>query len=202
MFYSLIHGHAPLLVGLVAAAIGAFVTPGMMILIALVFESRWMPLGYRKQFLSFFPGDLVLSVAFGILVAAETYVKPGWYTDGLFGTTAILVGVVLGDWFTLYFDPRTKDYAPRAMKSPTKIYHNYFVYGVYGAAIATTVFADFFGGAPAWFWLSFAIGVPFWALFLFIENRIPAKGWNKIRAQHCHVGWWAPIWQTGRIRRS
>jgi hypothetical protein len=115
---------------LTALGLAWLATPTMFILIGLVFEGRLVPL-WRHQARSFIPGDFLL----GVTLATGWYLYPLVVSGSIWHDTrlwalALAVGVVLAYvWHTKIEAP---NYEPHALKSPTKLYHDFGLYGVFG----------------------------------------------------------------------
>lgn len=178
-------------------------TPVAMIVIALLGESRLLPLSPRYQFLAFFPGDLFLGgmVAGLLVVAGQLPAESHWYNAWwwhvlvLIGAVVVAVVITLGE----YNDP--DGYGKRAVLSPTKLYHNILLYGGYGYVIVVTLIA-----VCAWLWgnwswanawpvgLSLLMGLV-WVAMLVADGRM-SNEIDRSRVRYAHVNDWKPIWTS------
>jgi hypothetical protein len=174
------------------------VTPGVMMLVAPILESRWLPLSPERQFLSFFPGDLFLGAGLtGLLLLAqrlpvgERWYQATWWHLLVQATTLV---VALG---ITYAESGT--YPLRALLSPTKLYHNIVLYAVYGYLIVTTLVAVLAGSRWS---VSFAVALAFvlapvvlvWAPLVARDSTLrPDVG--SAKAASAHVADWRPVWR-------
>lgn len=183
-------------------------TPGMMILIGVIGESRWIPLWSDKQFRSFFPGDLFLGAALtGLFVLAQRHLPAAehWY-NSLWWHVIVFVIVLAVAIFMTYSEWDKGDvldmsrYSTGTILSPTKLYHNFFLYWLYGYMAVTTLVAVVFGGRTWWVIVPLLIGAGWFALV-----QYDAVGMSKstearnLKAANAHIQDWHPIWKTGRI---
>lgn len=106
-------------------------TPVGMILAGLVGELRLVPLDPRKQFLGFIIGDVFLAFGIGIMLVLVQKLPGGqWYDRSWlhFLVLGITIGIAIGMTAS---EIRTKFYPLGAILSPTKLYHNFLLYGGY-----------------------------------------------------------------------
>jgi len=184
-----------------ALLIAMIITPGLMFLIGWVGESRTLPIG-KNQFLGFFPGEFFLSAAFSWAVAGIKHLPETechWYQSSYWHLTVGLSSFILGLAARNLLD--RPNYTPEAMKSPTKLYHDFFLYIVYGfmmaiVAIPVVATSDIGVGTPQIVTIFF---VSHWAHFVFVTDT--ARDPKRL-AQHAHVGNAVPIWVTYAIRRA
>ena len=173
------------------------ITPGMMIVIALVFESRLLPLKPSKQFLSFFPGDLFLGImATGLISSAQS--MPSNRKIGLIVVNsiafqlAILTLVVIVAYLYHFFEARSGLYTTRAANSPTKLYHELVIYVGYGYLIAATLVAHIAAGGWGWRDVIPLTAGAVWLSLVVIDTV--RRDDNRERARHAHVEDWRPFW--------
>lgn len=201
-------------------------TPGMMILIGVIFESRWIPLWSAKQFRSFFPGDFFLGGALLalLMLARRLPAKQAWYNSWQWHIGVFLF--VLGVAFLMTFlewnrgdamDPSR--YTLRTIVSPTKLYHNGFLYWLYGYVTVTTFFAVVAGywwqgwsetsgswlqklGGLLWnersAWLLLAlIPLLIWGLLARHDSIVISQGSEarNLKTANAHISNWHPIWK-------
>lgn len=176
------------------------ISPLMMIFVGLIGESRFIKLDPWHQFLSFFPGDLFLSwgVANGLFLSQRLTIKVSWYNNTLFH-----IGILLGAFFVaimitrmeLRADP-DKPYAfpRRALTSPTKLYHNFALYGFYGY-LATSTYVACIAGGMGWNTLYAALPFGGWIILLLTEGK-STKLTREQRIKCAHVEDWSPIWKN------
>jgi hypothetical protein len=195
-------------------AICMAITPGTMFVLGLVGESRLLPWTADKQFLSFFPGDIFLGMAVaGMLVLAQRlpsgsywYSSRTWHLLVLIGALVVAFLITRGE----YNDPN--GYGHRAVLSPTKLYHNGVLYGLYGYVIVVVLAALVGGLLVNWSWESFGLLVAcllpmlLWASCLVLEqndaflekyaatNGQTAQDVKTRRVENAHVNDWEPIW--------
>lgn len=121
--------HSPL----VMLVIGWAITPGMMIVIGLVLESRWIFPRHQKFFYSFMPGDLFLGGTLACSLALAPSLPASrsvWWQSGLWHACVLVCSV-----FGCLEARRLLDkplYTDDALWSPTKMYHDFVLYIGYG----------------------------------------------------------------------
>lgn len=171
------------------------ITPGMMMLIAPIFESRWLPLDPSRQFLSFFPGDLFLGLAFafGVKLAAKLPDKQRWYNAPLWHWLVLVGAFVAASIMTFVIERGA--YELDQLYSPTKLYHNYVLYVFYGYVILTTLlpallYAPWDDAEANLLRVGVLAPLLIWANFVRLDNGPGAEG----KAQHAHIHGWDPIW--------
>lgn len=191
------------------------VTPGMMFVIGIIGESRWLPISPKRQFLSFFPGDIFLGMAVaGLLVnaghlpdARAWYNSTPWHVVVLVGALAVAGGMTYGEYRAS--SVQGQGYAKRALLSPTKLYHNVVLYGGLGYVGFSTLVAntaglvmDFSADELGGFLICLIPGAV-WISFLLLEQNdrflrritgIPGDLVKTTRVKNAHVANWRPIW--------
>lgn len=172
------------------------ITPGMMILIGLVGESRLIPMNPKRQFISFSPGEFFLCFGVACMMQAARQLpdKSRWFTATWFQLLLLVVAFGVGVGIT-YAEWKEGTYPARSIFSPTKIYHNGGLYILLGYLIGSTTLAVLVGSdwtnatTRGWFGLSL-IGFLPWAFLVIAENGMIAKQ----KAQYAHPSDWKPIW--------
>lgn len=198
---------------LVTLLLCLLLTPGIPVLLALVFESRWLPFNWRFQFLTFSIGDVFLAM---FVTAITVYIRASTFRpiDLWWHLVTLVLTLAIAWWFTRGEMKAAKArafaaYAPRAVNSPTKLYHNYALYCGYAYVmvmlVTEVILQAVIDGYLNW-WLALAF-VPLlvWAAFLFLEQRIlqfltrnnhlTPKKVNLLRAEFAHIKDWKPIWK-------
>lgn len=167
------------------------VTPGAMLLIALLFEGRWLPLSSQRQFESFFPGDIFLgmAVAGSLELAKELPAREAWYNGAAWHSIALAVALIIAIALTV-MELKAGVYPRRAIMSPTKLYRNCVLYCGYGYVTITTVMAitvdlDWSQKRLLGLAISTAIFGAFW-LVLVIKDNMLAKH-KLVKAQSAYV---------------
>jgi hypothetical protein len=152
--------HGPWFAGLCAFA----VTPGSLVVIALVLERRWLiP---REQFAAVAYGDPLLAVTAGLGVWLTGPRTPDGLTGPAAGVTAMVIMLVFG--LAQWRDELRRGYYTRAQAAaPTKIWHQVVVYPVLGY----------------WLWTAGAGGLS--------AGGLSAGGWMKKVLLLALVGIWA-----------
>jgi len=177
------------------------ITPGALIIMAPILESRWLPLSPHKQFLSFFPGDMCLGAvaAWLLFLARDLPDEARWYNSTAWHVFVQISALLIAGYLT-YGEYIGNLYPKRAVLSPTKLYHNFALYAGYGYMIFTTLIAVLFGSVWTWY---FTEGLVFmvvpgiaWIALVFADNTLP--GSLNEKAQYAHVANWHPIWKRRR----
>jgi hypothetical protein len=171
------------------------VTPGALIIIAPILESRWLPLDWRRQFVTFVIGDIALAVFVALLadhIQRVALMPVEWWAH-----VAVLVACLGVAWFFTHGEMKAAKaggetaYTPRAVMSPTKLYHNYVLYGGYAYVIVMLVTQMSLQGQFTVLdtWL---VWVPFlaWFALLILEAVYTPKHVSVSRAKHAHIDDW------------
>lgn len=181
------------------------ITLGAMVFVAKVFESRWLPLNPKKQFLSFCPGDVFLSaMTAGLLVLAQRLpAEDRWYTSDLWHFVVQVTTIAVAIYLT-YKELKDFAYPLEAIFSPTKFYHNGLLYAGFGYLIVTTLVAVLFGSVWSWSFvgllaLTLLPGL-IWLALVRKDSTLP-KHRKSIKAQSAHVPDWRPMWRKTPVWR-
>lgn len=174
------------------------ICPVIPMLLGLLIESRWVPLGPKYQFLAFFPGNPFLAI---FIATAVTFLKAqpddalsplgaGWNQAVLVGAFVVYVAMNIMDL--------TSNYTREQMASATKIYHNalYFWYGY----LAAVLFADLIRAQAPFFTKLAVAGFGLLWLGCLIADNFTSKERLAVRFKTAHANN-APIWKTWRLRR-
>lgn len=173
-------------------------TPVLHCFIGLALEGRVVPLAPSKQFLSFFPGDIFLGLmAAGLLVLARGLPSGDRWYNASWWHIALLIATVSFAVLSTYVEWKSGVYPTKAILSPTKIYHNIFLYGGYGYVIVSTLVAviagsSWTGRTASLMVLSLLPGAVWVALVIRDNSLDPATA--KVKAGYAHTADWKPIW--------
>lgn len=181
------------------------ITPGLPMIIAPLLESRWLPLRRALQFGAFFPGDVFLSLGVAFLLWAGRFLpaKEAWYQSPWFHLVVAVGAFVVAGLLTLMElkAPESAAYAwpVRTRKSPTKLYHNFALYGGYGYLGVTALISCAAGGLVWTSLFGITVAGP-WIYFLMTDNKAPEEI-RTDRLRFAHIADWKPIWANGwRVR--
>ncbi len=171
------------------------ITPGMVWFIGYVLESR-VPMFNRYTFLSFVPGDFFLGIVFASSVALSQYLPlSGWYQSTAWQWT-VFVGAFVACLLMRQFGDKP-NYTNRALWSPTKVYHDFCLYWIYGYLMFTVAVPSVFlseWSSETMFLKIIALGAFLsWISTLIYDNvfcAIPPKE----KAKHAHTSTPIPIW--------
>lgn len=148
-------------------------SPVGMILVGLVGEARLVPLSPRKQFLGFMPGDIFLGIGAALLLTVAQDLPYGqWYNNLLVHQVLLGITMVVALVMTIV-ELVSKFYPFWAIVSPTKLYHNFLLYGGYGYMIVLLVFA---GGSGIFMSIQFAQFNP-WNLLWYLLALVALFLW-------------------------
>lgn len=183
---------------LVTLGVAWTITPLLFILIGVLFESRLVPLG-RNQSRAFMPGDLALGVvlASGWYLFPQVSVTSVWRADPLMLAISLVAGGLLCWAMRKRFDGPA--YHPRALRSPTKVYHDFVLYIFYAAALIYVCVPSILTETS---WGEENLGPKLLALFMLavwmwgvvcdaLNPRIPTT--------QMHVRKWQPLITTSRV---
>lgn len=181
------------------------VTPIALYVIGAIFESRKVPILPNKQFASFIPGDIFLSfgVCGGLVLAQQLPDGYFWYNSSIFHVAALIITLTVA--VAMYMNELINAasgsqfaFTVKAMKSPTKIYHDFALYGLLGYVAGTTYIALIVnvikGGIPVATLLGSMWPIFVWLLLLFTEGLWPEQ-YRLNRVRFAHVEDWKPIWR-------
>lgn len=176
-----------------------FVAPfASYLFVAPVLEARWMPWGWGHQFKAFMPGDIFLSLGVAWLLwqgrnlpDQKAFYNAWWFHLAVFvGTFGFASWQT---WRESVADPTAAFAWPAGVAtSPTKLYHNFALYGLYGYVLVTALSALMFGGLWQQALLGLALASP-WMYFLLIDNHVSEEV-RVARLQQAHIANWRPIW--------
>jgi hypothetical protein len=175
---NVIVGQDPILVFFISLGVAWLLTPGLMIIIARVFESRWLPLVSAKQFRGFFPGDLFLGIMFAFLLAYATQLSEvdSWYTPWtIYGRIVVLLGSIGVAYWLTDGELKSGGYTKEQVYSPTKLYHNGVLYVGYGYIMVSTLIHALVG-APSWWLLLVVLPGLAWAFCNWLDGRPRYEG--------------------------
>ena len=177
--------HGPWVAGLCVFA----VTPGALIVIALVLERRWLVPG--EQFAAVAYGDPLLAVAAGLGTWLAGPHPPHGLTGPAAGVTVVVLGLLFGlaQWRD---ELRRGYYTPAQAVAPTKIWHQVVVYPVLGYWLWTAGIGGLSapGGTAAWaVWAGKALLLALtgiWVATNVYDRRHPKLGhppfdWRRLR---------------------
>lgn len=167
-------------------------TPLAMLIIAPVFEGRSLPLDPERQFPSFFPGDLLLglTVMSQLLLARHLPVAERWYNSIWFHVLVLVAAILVASLLTW---TERHGYARRALLSPTKLYHNFVLYGGYGYVAVTSLLANIAGRNWTWHYAGyFALSLVPGAIWVkLVVDDMTNPGASARRAKSAHdPDWW------------
>ena len=181
--------HGPWVAGLCAFA----VTPGALIVIALVLERRWLVPG--EQFAAVAYGDPLLAVAAGLGTWLAGPRPPHGLTGPAAGVTAVVLGLLFGlaQWRD---ELRRGYYTPAQAVAPTKIWHQVVVYPVLGYWLWTAGIGGLSapGGAAVWAGKALLLALTgIWVATNVYDRRHPKLGhppfdWRRAAAAAAALG--------------
>ncbi len=134
---SFLAGHSPWGAAVAGLLLGLFLTPGMMFVLAIVAEGRF--LHYKDQFRAFMPGDILLGISFALFCqTASIYKDEHAYGSKWVQLLAIIAGLAVVvakgtlDIVSCILGVNNNDhYTRKQLLSVTKVYHNTVAYFVY-----------------------------------------------------------------------
>lgn len=184
------------LIGLIIAWL---IWPGLMFVVALIGESRVLPL-WKKQSKAFIPGDLALSIiVLNCYAFWHSEYAPGaknfWYKFTFTPWVTVLIGVLVVCIGVFLHTNDCKNYPKRAANSPTKWVHDIMGYFVLLFLIAwfvpSTIFVEF---------TVYGITNVLWgAFYVFMIILDMSIGFNNETVYARHPSDWQPIWKTKKI---
>lgn len=189
----------------VVLSVALILTPLLSIfIIAPVFEGRRLPLDPKNgQFYTFVYGDIALAAAATILVVvnqAYDFVPLANWWMGLAGVVTVVVALIMtaGE----YAAARNSDeyaYAPRAVLSPTKLYHNLVLYGGYVwllVMLLTESVLIIIHNPEQWIGGSIMIAAALffaglWGYTMILDEQ-SSSDQKRLRADKAHIANWQP----------
>ena len=188
------------LIGLIIAWL---IWPGLMFVVALIGESRVLPL-WKKQSKAFIPGDLALSIivlnCYAFWHSEYALVPEDFWYKVTFATpwVPVIIGVGVLCVGTFLHLNDCKNYPSRAANSPTKWVHD--IAGYY-----TLLFLIIWFVPATWFANDFnmyGFANVILLVFYFIMTTIDIlSGFNNEVIYSRHPYDWQPLWKTGKIIR-
>lgn len=168
------------------------VTPVMPFVLGVILEKRCLPIHPCRQFLSFMPGDISLSIfAAGLLIISDALPsRPTWYNSWqwqAFALASSLIGAMLVRYLI-----EAKNYPRAALNSPTKIYHDVVLFGAYTYVIAPTflvnlITLNIFQGWNALVLVPGAI----WLILAIVDSTVNVFGGDySTKARLAHIENW------------
>lgn len=153
-------------------------TPVGHVVWAFVAQATIVPLDSSRQWRSFFPGDLYLGVAIALLIftAGQADDRAGWWTSSTFHWV-VLSSVLLIAFAMTWFADRP-NMPLSALLSPSKLYHNFFLYGGYGYVAVVASVAAIAGAGLGWrlvvVVLAFVAVAP-WVKLVLEDSTLPGE---------------------------
>lgn len=169
-------------------------TPGMMFIIGLIGESRILPISRKKQFASFWPGDLFLSTFVGglLIISKAIPANGAWYQSKSWHMVVLVSSLAIGVGF-FHFVIEKKAYRPRALNSPTKLYHDIVLYGLYSYVAVASGIANVVSGV-IFINLRWLVLIP-GAIWLSLVIRDSTASGINHKTTTAHIVDWQPLWK-------
>lgn len=170
-------------------------------LVGVVLENRWVPMGVRNQFPSFSIGDWFLGLSAALfLVRAQHLPSAGvpWYTMW-YWHVLVLITTLVGAFFITRGEAHEGRFPARAIWSPTKIYHNFVLYGLFGYVMVVMVVANVVGDF-SWSLVGPTLPLLVWLGIVLWEQRAHRRNPQLFarRALGAHSATWQPFWAGWR----
>lgn len=128
------------------------ITPVGHVVWAFVSQAYAVPLTSDKQFQSFFPGDLFLGAAVAVLLTVARQMpddrRDQWFQSPIWHASVLAVTFVVAS--VMLFVVERPNLTFTQLVSPSKLYHTYVLYCLYGYVIITTLFAAIAGNWGSW----------------------------------------------------
>ncbi len=189
--FNLITGHSFFVSLIICWAI----TPGAMIVVGIIGESRLIPLTPSRQYLGFSPGDFFLGigVASGLQVVNRLPDSTAWWNQRWFHLMALLAAAIFAS-VMMRLEVASGGHTAKEMYSPVGLYHSLVLYGGYGYVIGVVALAMVFGAdwsdeaTQQWGALS-AVGVGLFIILVYLDGR------REFDSSETYVEKWQPIWR-------
>lgn len=160
-----------------------------------VAQATVIPLDSQRQWRSFFPGDLYLGTAVALLiVAAGQSRSDGWWTVWWFHVIVLTATVLVALAITWFVDRPGMPLS--ALLSPSKLYHNFLLYGGYGyvgvVAVTAAVAGNWFTARLVVVGLALVALTPWVKAVIDDSSLSPAAATDK--QQHAHPATYKLFW--------
>lgn len=179
----------------VAILICLLIAPVGMWIVQLVFEFTVPSFKPSDNYLSFLYGDPMLAVMTGVLLSLafkRLPSEPRWYNSASWHI-GVLIFMVIVAFVLTWLDYRTGQFTMRELLAPSKLYHNFVLYGPYGYVIVTTLVAYIAGNSWSQFeqrsliGFAAAIGCGVVWLWLVVHDSSLADGTKQSKKQSTAV---------------
>lgn len=173
------------------------ITPVGHIVWAFIAQTTIVPLDSKRQWRSFFPGDLFLGGAIAVLIFAATrvpFVEARWWQSTTFHLTVLGGALFVATVMTVVIDKPAMPLA--ALLSPSKLYHNFVLYGGYGyigVVSLVAAVASNWGRASLWLVvLAVIVGSP-WVRYVVLDGQLSKEEASR-KQEHAHPASYRLFW--------
>lgn len=179
---------------------GLFVAiPYGMYLVAYIFEGRRIGRGldnvplWRDQSKAFMPGDIGLALFLAVgAYYANLGVNPGWSSARWYLAVCVGFSVIVFVSARVFFY-RPEDYTPTAWGSPSKVYHDYVMYGFFTFLLAYVAVPVYF--ATQWHADVVCRLLGLLGLSIWILGMVYDLVYDEVPNQRQHPTRYQPIWR-------
>lgn len=183
------------------------ITPGMVWLMAVVFESRVVGKHFRvikDAFAAFMPGEVYLALClyFFTLACGDLPDSRSWYSNRWYHISVFTAWVVVGLLLREFKEKRMLGYTKSQLWSPSKVYHDFVLYMGYGYLLTVVATAALFGADYGVNTQTFHVcfGVAAFALWVW-GMLCDGRTYTHNRAEFNRLvsmahGRWNPIWRS------
>ena len=168
------------------------------VFIAPLLESRWLPFNLRRQFATFVVGDVLLALSAALMTisnqSGEFKRIPAWIMLSVLAITIAVSIVITKGEYTAATRGDEFAYEPRAVISPTKLYHNIVLYAGYAFVLVMLLIEMILQGAGLSKVLLALIPAIGWAITLVLEEKLTSDDVRRSRARNAHIASWSYLW--------
>lgn len=173
-------------------------TPAGHIVWAFVAQATVVPIDSKRQWRSFFPGDLFLGAAIALVIVSAgkmSSTRDGWWQSTSWHVVVLCAAILVATAMTVLVDRPVMPLS--ALLSPSKQYHNFLLYAGYGYVAVTSLVAAIAGNGwspSSLLWVALAaVAVTPWVVFLIQDGQLSREE-AVAKQRHAHPAEYKLFW--------